>query len=400
LKPAFAESYDVVVAGGGVAGVAAALSAARQGARTALVEKTILLGGLATSGLINIYLPLCDGRGRQVTFGIAQELLERSARYGPGTIGDWRKGDGAVGKNRYRLVFNPASFVLALDEAVTEAGVELWLDTLICQTFSEGNRLTGLGVATKGGYGRLDARCVVDATGDADVAFLCGAECEEADNWMSLWALNVSVDVARRAAETGSAVPLLHSLRMGAAAHGKDHPFGTRKYRGTNAREITEFVLEGRRLLREHYREAQQADGAEGRNRQFPMTLPTMPQFRTTRRIAGKETLTDGQSARRFETSIGLVADWRRPGPVWEVPFETLVPRSAGGLLAAGRCISASQDAWEIMRVIPAAALTGEAAGLAAAIAAERKLTPADVPVAELQQRLRARGLTLHIDGD
>ena len=78
--------YDVIVSGAGVAGVAAALACARKGLHTALVEKTVLVGGLATAGLINIYLPLCDGHGHQVIYGIAEELLHLSIRYGPGEI--------------------------------------------------------------------------------------------------------------------------------------------------------------------------------------------------------------------------------------------------------------------------------------------------------------------------
>ena len=79
-------SYDVLVVGGGVAGVAAAIEAARGGLKTALVEKTILWGGLATSGTVPMYMPLCDGQGRQVTFGLAEELLYRAIQYGPGKV--------------------------------------------------------------------------------------------------------------------------------------------------------------------------------------------------------------------------------------------------------------------------------------------------------------------------
>ena len=96
----FTQKYDIVVAGAGVAGVAAALEAARSGYKTALVEKTVLFGGLATAGLINVYLPLCDGRGRQVIFGIAEELLHLSIQYGPGTVPAGWKGGGTWRSNQ------------------------------------------------------------------------------------------------------------------------------------------------------------------------------------------------------------------------------------------------------------------------------------------------------------
>ena len=88
----FSVEYEVAVIGGGIAGTAAALQAARSGKKTVLIEKTILLGGLATSGLVYIYLPLCDGNGHQVSFGITEELLRRSCQYGPGEIPPgWRQ---------------------------------------------------------------------------------------------------------------------------------------------------------------------------------------------------------------------------------------------------------------------------------------------------------------------
>ena len=82
IETAVTASYDVAVCGGGIGGIAAALAAAREGKKVVLLEKQFLLGGLATAGLITIYLPLCDGRGRQVSFGLAEELLRLSITYG------------------------------------------------------------------------------------------------------------------------------------------------------------------------------------------------------------------------------------------------------------------------------------------------------------------------------
>jgi len=120
----FEKRFDVLVCGGGIAGIAAALEVARSGLKTALVEKTILPGGLATSGLVNAYLPLCDGKGTQVTYGIAEELLHLSIKYGPGKIpSGWRLKRNAKKGPRYSVVFSPASFVLALDEAGDVSGL-------------------------------------------------------------------------------------------------------------------------------------------------------------------------------------------------------------------------------------------------------------------------------------
>lgn len=390
----FEKTYDVLVAGGGVAGVAAALEAARAGLRTALVEKTILLGGLATTGLVNIYLPLCDGRGKQVTFGIAEELLHLSLKYGPGNIPpDWNSG----GERKRRLtgVFSPASFVLALDEVLEQAGVDVWLDTLICRPSMEGRRVTGLEVENKSGRGWLKAGCVVDATGDGDVAFRAGAPCAEGDNWLTMWALQASLEKARAAVEKEDPDELLHNVHLGADAWGNHHPEGMEKLRGTDGRSVTRFVQESRRLLREHYQKRQ---AEVGREAIFPLTLPAMAQFRTTRRILGCEGLKDGQHGQRFASSIGLAADWRKPGFVWEIPYGTLLPQNTSGLLVAGRCISSEGDAWEVTRVIPPAALTGQAAGLAAALSVKAGISPEQLAVEALQKSLRGKGIPVHLE--
>jgi len=392
--------YDVLVAGGGIAGVAAAVAAARRGARTAVVEKTILTGGLATTGLVLIYLPLSDARGRQVTFGLAEELLHRSLRYGPGDVpADWSNPETP---SRYRVDFSPAAFVLALDEVLAEAGVDLWLDTLICESIVEGNRVTGVEIENKSGRGALTARCVVDASGDADVAHRAGAPCAEQDNFLSMWALGASLEAAGKAVVAGDGTDLLHRVILGGDNAGRGHPGKSPRYSGVRGREVTEFALESRRLLREYYIEAQaaaaSAEGSpEGRKQVFPLTLPAMAQFRRTRRIEGQQDLVNGMMATHFDDCVGLVADWRGGKDVWEVPYGALLPRRVTGLVTAGRCIAAAGEAWEVMRVIQAAALTGEVAGLAAAESVRLDTTPDLLDVSALQQQLAERGFALDV---
>ena len=104
--------YDIAIVGGGIAGVAAAVQTARMGMKTVLIEKTALVGGLATGGLINVFLPLCDGNGHQVSFGLAEEMLRRSLKYGPGEIPPrWRDERDAAERKRVISVLSPASRV-------------------------------------------------------------------------------------------------------------------------------------------------------------------------------------------------------------------------------------------------------------------------------------------------
>jgi hypothetical protein len=173
---------------------------------------------------------------------------------------------------------------------------------------------------------------------------------------------------------------------------------GERDWHGTDARGVTRFVLAGRALLRERYRTLYETEGAALRERRFPAALPAMAQFRMTRRVCGQVTLNNAEHGKSRDDSIGLVADWRKPGHVWEIPYGTLVPQGVQGLLTAGRCISSAGDAWEVTRVIPAAALTGEAAGTAAALAVQTGAPPADVPAEKIQAELAQSGIVLHLD--
>ena len=390
--------YDIIVAGSGVAGVAAALEAARAGLRVALVEKTVVTGGLATAGLIYMYLPLCDGCGHQVTFGISEELLQLSFRYGPGSVpADWRQAGKGQCRSRYETTFSPAAFVLALDEVLLKSGVTLWFDTLICAAEVKGKRITGIEVENKSGRSLFTAPVFIDATGDADVAHYAGTECVEADNWLSIWGIEASLLAARKAVAGNSAEPLLQLFCIGGDNAGRNAPSDIPPMRGTDAEQVNRFILEGRRILREHYQTEQAALGADGRNQLFPLTLPSIAQFRTTRRIVGQTTLQAGQAGKSAPDSIGLAADWRTCGKVWEIPYGTLLPRKASGLLAAGRCIASEGDAWEVTRVIPIAAMTGQAAGVAATLAMRGGTTPDALDPKDVQAALRQKRIPCHL---
>ena len=133
------------------------------------------------------------------------------------------------------------------------------------------------------------------------------------------------------------------------------------------------------------------------RKKCYPLHLPGMVQLRKIARIAGMAEIRDGFAGVAVADSVGVAADWRQMAPSWETPYGALLPEKVRGALAAGRCINASGEAWEIFRVIPAAAMTGEAAGTAAALACEQGIDPVDLPVRELQNKLVENGGILHI---
>lgn len=385
----YKKSFDVVVCGGGIAGVAAAIECARAGMKTALVEKTVFTGGLATTGLVNIYLPICDGNGKQVSFGLAHELLHLANKYGPGDVPEcWSQLKDGAEPIRYRLAFSPASYILALDEALQAAKVDIWLDTLACTPVMQGQKIVGVEVENKSGRGLLEAPVVIDATGDADIAFRAGAPCEKGTNKLSIWAIQEAPDT-----KDG----LWTDFPTGRPAFIRRDGQPGRSWDGTDGKTVSEFLLDSRKIISNHYA-GEYAKGSADRKSLFPVTLPTMAQFRTTRRIAGLETLQEGQDWKRVETSVGLVADWRRPGSVWEIPYATLLPQNVQGLLVAGRCMSSAGDAWEVTRVIPAAAVTGQACGAAAVHSIRQGVLPHSLQAAAIQQDYQKRGIPCHLE--
>ena len=172
------DTCDVLIAGGGVAGVAAALSAARAGAKVTLIEREYALGGLATLGLITYYLPLCDGMGRQVSFGLAEELLRLSISQG--AEGEYpqewfENGDlESRVKHRYRTRFNPQLFALLCEQELLRAGVRLIYGCEITDAQTDADGVRQIVVQSRLERGVIRAKTYVDATGDAILAAAAG----------------------------------------------------------------------------------------------------------------------------------------------------------------------------------------------------------------------------------
>jgi len=374
----FKKGYDIIIAGAGIAGIAAALEASRNGLNTALIEKTIFPGGLATSGMINEFLPLCDGNGNQIIYGIAEELLKLSVLYGPTTLPTGWGGVSGEKNTRYRTVFSPASFILALDKVLQESKLEIWYDTLICDTEMHNDTLTGLVVENKSGRGTLNAKCIIDASGDADIASVAGAALINGNNKLSSWSLQCSLNKAQASVRYDDPEMLLDMLRLGADDTGQGHPQEVKTWNGINGMNVTESVMYSRNLLRKYY-DKQQVE--KGKKAPFPVTLPAMPQFRTTRKIIGLQTVLNKNVNKKIPHAIGSVPDWRCAGKIWQIPYGALVPEKIKGLLTAGRIIATENgDAWNVCRVIPAAALTGQLAAKAAVISLTENISTHNIP--------------------
>ena len=412
------KNYDVLVVGGGVAGVAAAMQCARSNLSTAIVEKTILWGGLATSGLVPIYMSLCDGKGRQVTFGIAEELLYAAIKYGPGRLPvKWAKdteaavdeSSGAADEelynpgnfaSRYQTFYSPAAFSLGLDEVLEDCGADLWLDTLGCIPILSGNRVEGVEVENKSGRMPIRAKCVIDASGDADIAFRSGAPCQERGSYPSMLYQATSLELAKDGVEKNNARKVATWRGCGANEMDKGYDGPSSKTMGTDGKTLSAWIMESRRLARQKLAEAQAKAATEeglGRENLFPTAFPTMHQIRMTRMIQGQETVEADRVNQWCDTSVGLIADCRKSGAVWEVPYGSLLPQKVEHLLVVGRCSSAESYAWQVTRLIPACALTGQIAGVAAKLAVDGNTSPDKLDVKDVQQAVEVADILVHL---
>lgn len=379
--------YDVFVAGGGIAGVSAALAAARNGANVILTEKQCILGGLATAGLVTIYLPLCDGCAHQVSFSQAEELLKLSILR---CVQDkypkpWLEGGSKEEKSqmRYEVQFNPQLFAIDLERILKDNGVKILYDTVICNTITEDKKIRAVIVENKSGRCAYEVKSVVDATGDADICKFSDAQTEtfKPQNVLAAWSYENFKGKVRLNMLGYCEVP--EEEKTG----NEPAPLSKRRFSGIDADEISDMLtLSHTQILNDFVKKRKEDTSYE------PVTIATMPQLRMTRRINGKYVLSDKEVHKYFETSIGLISDWRKRGPIYEIPFETLYGSDIKNLICAGRCISVTDSMWDISRVIPACAVTGQAAGTAAAMTDDFNL----LDIHTLQTQLQSSGVVIH----
>ncbi len=390
------EGVDVIVVGGGIAGVAAAVAARRNGASVLLLEKQALLGGLATGGLISWYEPLCDGKGEQLMFGLPEELLRLAVRYGDDSLPEiWKKQNAQIDKRlvskqindpiggRYATLFSPTMFQLALDELLQQEQIRIRLDILAVRPIMEALRCTGVCCESISGREFYPAKVVVDATGDADMLYRAGAPCREGRNYFSVVAHLNDITAKTRA------IKLRRWVSCGSDLSGNGHPANKPKVAGTTNEEVTNFLLDGRKALLDKLR-------SDDRTQRDVVSLPSMAQLRTIRRLCGAATLRESDCCERHEDSVALACDFERPGDWYEIPWGCLFSDKIDNMLAAGRMVSAEDWGWEVTRVIPVCAATGEAAGTAAAVMAQHGAPARGLSVKELQQKLTKQGVRLH----
>ena len=386
--------YDVIVAGGGLSGVAAALAAARAGRSVMLIEKQCSLGGLATTGLVNFWVPLCNGRGKWIIRGMAEEFLRLSISRGFDSLPPaWKNGEPAQPtEERCISSFSSGLFSLDLLRLLRQAGVTILYDALISQPVMEKNHCAGLVIDGKSGRKFYQARMLVDATGDAQLMCQAGMPTVDGDNYFTYYGEGITLEGCKMAVEKHNLLyAYSHPFGGPSDLYGRGQPEGKAPYHGVSMETINRYLQENQLLMLE---KEEKKDRWE---RNIHM-LPGMPQLRTSRRLDGNATLTEADCYRHHPTSIGAICDFERRDALYEVPYGALVKSGFDNMITCGRSASASGWGWDVLRVIPPAVLTGQAAGIAAALALETACPIADVPVPRLQAQLQASGVMIHFD--
>ena len=383
-------SCDVCVAGGGFAGIAAALSAARAGkecgkqTRVVLLERSFMLGGLATAGLVTIYLALCDGKGNQVCYGIADELFRLSIKHGYEAMYPkaWLEGGTKEERSRSRFMvqFNAQLFAICAEQLLLSEGVEILYGATAVATSVEDGRITHVVIEGKGGREAIAvSRSVIDTTGDCDIAKLSGAKTKifSEGNKLAAWYYGY-----------GNKEYKLYMCGVHDTPGSDENIDLTydRRFGGLDTAELSEMTEISHATLLNNYLERKKKIPDL-----LPVTIATTPEIRMTRRLVGRYEQDISEEFRDYPDSVGLYPNWKTSGPIYARPLSALYGDDVKNLLVAGRCISGTEAMWDITRVIPVCAVSGEAAGVAAALFADMHTAC----VEDIRSCLRKRGVLL-----
>jgi len=410
------KKYDLAVIGGGFAGVAAALAAARAGAKVLIVEKSNCLGGAAVNCLVNPFMPYwteMDGKRVDLSAGIFKEIHDRLEHHN------------AMSKES----FLEEELKYILNEMVAEANIDLLFHAYIFKVEKCDEHIASIVVATKSGEMHVEANYFIDATGDAQLAYLAGCPTvlgRESDHLcqpMTLCFRIGNVDVEKfYASREGLKIAHAQSLAAGELINPREnilvfktpihnvlHFNTTRVVRKnpTSPEEVTEAEVLARQQVYEIYEFMKKhADGLEN---SFLMMTAAEIGVRESRMIVGDYVLTeqdcrncvkfdDGIAACNYDIDIhnpegtGTSHYYFPAGAYYTIPYRSLIPKNINNMLVAGRCISSDHGAQASYRIMPVVCCIGEAAGSAVGLAVKQNCTVREIDVRELQNELKRNG--------
>ncbi|MDW7659253.1 MAG: FAD-dependent oxidoreductase [Bacillota bacterium] len=442
LKPM--EDFDVVVVGGGPSGCTAAIAAAREGRRTLLIEATGALGGMGTMGLIPAWCPFSD-KAKIIYRGLAEKIFKLSRASVPSEPADkldW-------------VAINPEALKRIYDELVDESGATVLFNTMLCGAVAQDGRIEHLVLANKKGLVACRAAVYIDCTGDADLAVMAGAGYEQGndkgtvqpsthcftlanvDTYAYKFVVNrrmqnydLKDDSVSRLLMNDPELDLIVDTHFcnsliapGTVGFNAGHLFDVDS---TDPMQVSRAMLQGRRLAHQMLQGLKKYAPEAFANAYVAQTGPLLG-VRESRRVNCdyKLTVADYLARRSFPDEIGRNAyyidvhhslaelkgiqagtfdsnqrfEHYGPGESHGIPYRCLTPRGLKNLLVAGRTIDSDPIIFGSVRVMPPCLVTGEAAGVAAALACETPLPDVhELDVAQLQDKLTGYGCYLHAE--
>lgn len=402
----------VLVVGGGPAGIGAAIGAAKAGAETLLIENYGFFGGIASQSVgmcINQMRPDGEPRGY-----IHELLLEKLRSYG----------DQAVKVSDHQFLVNVDYLKVAIMDALEEVNCKYLVHLKAVDAITRGNRIKGVIVATKSGLMEILADVVVDCTGDADITYFSGAPTliETGNLAPQTLLLNVgnierfsSGDMKGAPEQARDKYPLIPGgwglARVSNCKHFVINHSGTKQMGNfdiTDPFQFSEAECKSRRQVIQMTEAMRHYGGGELKNCEIVGT-GTQIGVRESRRIKGGYLLTeeDAIEGKKFDDVIAWRSGWLDVGftrvsrmKIHQVPYRSLIPEGMEGLLAAGRCISATHVGAASGKSMGNCIATGHAAGVAAALASKTGKTPREIKVAEIQKILTSDGVDLTKGGE
>lgn len=439
------KEVDVLVVGGGPAGITTALAAAEDGLKVTLVESRSFVGGNMTIGLP--ILGFLGQKGNQIIKGIPQRLIDRLKRV------DAASEHRPCPLHMSLTLVEPEAVKTVALEMLKEANVDVMFYTFCAGVVKEGDDLKGIIVESKAGREAILAKVIVDCTGDADVAFRSGVPCEYGNEQggvqpptlmfclggVDTEKLRLSIaeeprtyltdfipaeyfgqnnqfvlvgmrGQIKKAQDVGLQIPVERTILITGLRKGEVWVNMTRVngVNGTDPESLSFGEVEGRKQIIDIQRYLiEYVPGFE--NAYFLKTAPFLG-IRETRRILGHYTMTrdDIMSCRHFDDAIAVASyplDIHHPqgggctlewcGDCYDIPYGSLIPQKVNNLIVAGRCISATHEAMSAIRVMAPCMAMGEAAGRAAKMAVRNSISPSEIDVAALQRELLSKGAYL-----
>jgi len=379
---------DVLVVGGGCAGVMAALAAARAGQRVTLVERYGCFGGLWTGGMVLIVLATHVKTSQGLTKcvrGIGDELLERLLKIKGGII------DQAPGRRNPTSEPEATNYMMA--EMLREAGVQILLHSWATNAIMQGKSVKGVVFESKSGCYAITSKVVVDATGDGDVYAAAGAEHVRHIHRIGL---------VHRIGNTDRLRPVKSAAGKMQSNLGSDTPIPSVLWVNMqgpqgdclDVKTLTQTELDARRVIWRKVMALQQKPGHE---QVFILDTASQLGIRASRTLQGltEPTYQDAMNNKRYRDVIGVGGADFMGELACSIPYGALVPVRVDNILAAGRCVAGDNLMMNYLRLIGPCLLSGQAAGAAAALAVRNRCRPRDVDVAQLQSLLRKQGAYL-----